>query len=601
MPGPIAGNLLDYNTQSMETDTSGWLIDNATLSRVSGNLVTGGGSYCLSVTGIAVGDVHLRTTARYPVVAGAEYIAYVWARTAMRTSAIQVGIRWYDINGVQITPNAEQTWGMVDTPQPNKRLQVIGTAPTGAVTMRMYVRPQMETAGSTMYFDEAYVGPTGNDPDNLLSYNEYSNETALMPWTADGAAISWEPFYITNEAFQNGAYTLGLTPTGPGVIYASLDRLVPVTAGDSYLAQVWCWIRQGSDPNKTITARTRIDWYDSNRALLSSDIPAQFQTSNSLNDSVGLGSLETRTAPSGAAYARIGAEIRHLNTTTAMYMLDNIVLKPSSLMYSQSVSDDTGSVSLRIDYIPQQGLTGTYTLLRVHQDGSMHPIRTYEGDSIRLPFKQSPILVEDYEAPLGESVWYLLSWYTETGASRDTVSTESMLTPKLGDSDYVWFKSPGVPALNTTVMMESPLKWSRSARSSRYDIVGRKNPVHITGTRAGRTSSITVLVWDPEANALFDSLLDAGTPALVQAMPGYGIEGNLYVSIGDVDVEPLSPDAREDGWRWTLVVTEIDRPDGGLQGSALNTWQTVLDSSLYPTWGALFNVHETWTSVLTEG
>jgi hypothetical protein len=163
----------------------------------------------------------------------------------------------------------------------------------------------------------------------------------------------------------------------------------------------------------------------------------------------------------------------------------------------------------------------------------------------------------------------------------------------------VWFKSPGVPALNTTVQMEAPLKWSRASRSSRYDIVGRRNPVHITGTRAGRTSSITVLIWDPEANELFDALLDAGGTALVQAMPGYGIDGNLYVSIGDVDVEPLSPDAREDGWRWTLAITEVDRPDGGLQGSAGSTWQTI--STGYPTWEDVFSGNDTWTTVLTEG
>jgi hypothetical protein len=148
-------------------------------------------------------------------------------------------------------------------------------------------------------------------------------------------------------------------------------------------------------------------------------------------------------------------------------------------------------------------------------------------------------------------------------------------------------------------MMEAPPKWQRASRSATYDVVGRKNPVHVSGKRAGRTAQITLLVWDEHSNELFDSLLDSGLPALIQAMPGYGIDGNLYVSVGDSEVESLTGTANEPGWRWTLPVTEIDRPAGGLQGSAGLTWQSVTDA--YETWEDLFDAHDTWAQVLTEG
>jgi hypothetical protein len=263
----------------------------------------------------------------------------------------------------------------------------------------------------------------------------------------------------------------------------------------------------------------------------------------------------------------------------------------------------TGSVTLTINYVPSNNANNAnLTIRRIDESGKAASMRAYGRTWDLAPNPYSTIVVEDYEAPLGSRVWYSVTWSNTAGTTNGSrILTRTITAPILADPDYVWFKSPGVPALNTTVLMEAPLTWARAARSTRYDVVGRKNPIHVTGIRSGRTSSITVLIWDPESNELFNSLLDAGTPALVQAMPGFGIDGNLYVAIGDVEVEPLSPDAREDGWRWTLAITEVDRPEGGLQGSAASTWNDILNDSAYATWEHLFNAHETWTDVLTKG
>jgi len=169
-------------------------------------------------------------------------------------------------------------------------------------------------------------------------------------------------------------------------------------------------------------------------------------------------------------------------------------------------------------------------------------------------------------------------------------------TPTLEDASYVWFKSPGNPALNTTVMMENPITWQRQARMAAYQIVGRRNPVVVSDVRPGRTASLSILIWDEQSNALFDELLDSGFPVLIQAMPGYGVDGNLYLAIQDVEVESATGAANIPGWRWTLAVTEVDRPVGGLQGSANGTWQTVYDT--FATWQEVFESFDTWTDVL---
>jgi hypothetical protein len=283
-------------------------------------------------------------------------------------------------------------------------------------------------------------------------------------------------------------------------------------------------------------------------------------------------------------------------TTVTAYYVDNIQWVVSDPSFNASVINDTGSVSLSIFTMPDAGLGGTYTLRRVHQDGSMQPVRGYVGDLVRVPFTQSPIVVEDYEAPMGEIIAYLVEWYNASGDKILLLSIGVGASPVLEDPDYVWLKSPGIPALNTTVLMESPVKWSRPARSTTLDIVGRTNPVNISGKRAGGTSSLSVLVWDPSAHEQLNSLLDNGLPVLIQAMPGYGINGNLYLSVGDVDSEPVMDAANEPGWRWTLNVAKIDRPSGGIQGSAISTWQDILDG--YDTWADVFDAFDTWADVL---
>jgi hypothetical protein len=81
-------------------------------------------------------------------------------------------------------------------------------------------------------------------------------------------------------------------------------------------------------------------------------------------------------------------------------------------------------------------------------------------------------------------------------------------------------------------------------------------------------------------------------------MPGYGVDGNLYLSIGGVEVESVTGAANIPGWRWSLEVTEVDRPSGGLQGSSLGTWQTVQDHNV--DWADVFNKNDDWTNVLTN-
>lgn len=590
----LPGNLLTYATQSVESDTSGWAVSGATKERAYGSLVAGGGSYMLRATSNAAGSVDIVTVDAAPVTAGLEYSAEALLYSVGTSLTTHSEIRWYNAASALLATES-RTETLPDGV--STRLKVVGTAPGGAVSAKLAFRPQATAAAQVVHLDEAGISVAPNPAGNLLTYDEYSTESALEPWSLTGGDALARS-YLTS-LITDGSYAVYFEPDGADLISLSLDRLVPVTPGVTYAATSAFFGRNTGEEITYLTYRARVDWYDTEGVLFSVSNPDQFYTrSVAPGFTSGATGTETRTCPDGAAFARITLEIDHSDSLLSAYYVDSVILREATPEYTLVTDDETGSVILTVNYVDDAA--GYVTVSRMDADGSRSALRAFGSAYDLVPYSPGALVIEDYEAPLGSLVWYAVTWYLPDGTTRSVqLFTQRVRTPVLADPDHVWLKSPGIPALNTRVIMEEPPTWSRAARSARYDIVGRKNPVHVSGVRGGRSASLTVLVWDAADNALFDSLLDSGLPALVQAMPGYDIEGNLYLSIADVDVAHLSPDARTDGWRWTLAVTEIDRPAGGLQGSALSTWADIAET--YDTWEDLFDAWPTWTQVLTGG
>lgn len=590
-----AGNIYSFNTSGIEQDTSGWKWDTGTAVRGNWVLYTGAGYYGLEYTSAAAGLCDLRTNSFIGVIPGTEYVSYAAVYSPTIATNWLMEFRWYDSASNEVGTREVRTYAVpVST---STRIACVAKAPTGAAFTKVFIRPTATAAGQIFVIDDASLAIAPNVAGNLLTYDEYSTESLVPTWNVSGGAI--DQFYLMSP-ITDGFYTLRATPTTPGsgILSASLDRLISVVPGTTYKVKAVGW-RHSTDAAQAIQAgmRVRVDWYDSSGNAVLIDNPDQFYMSTATGTWYSHTNSETRTCPDGAAFARVGFEVNSISPLNDYWAFDNIQFYPAPPEYVLVVDNDKGMVSLTVN--TTDPAANAVTVQRVDEDGNKVALRGYGMEYTRAPYTPVSMVIEDYEAPLNSTVWYAITWYNGTAVTGNRLYTQSVRAPSLADGNYVWFKSPGIPALNTQVMMEAPLKWSRAARSQRYDVVGRKNPLHVTGARAGRESSITVLIWDPQANELFNSLLDSGTVALVQAMPGYGIDGNLYVSVGDVDSDPLDPDAREPGWRWSLSITEVDRPAGGLQGSAAKTWQNIADT--YGTWDDLFDAWASWTDVLTKG
>ncbi|AUG87281.1 hypothetical protein HOS59_gp17 [Streptomyces phage Rowa] len=590
------GNIYGFNTSSVEADTSGWKIDSGTMARGNWNLFGGAGFYGLEWRSAAAGTGEIRTNNFIGVTPGTEYVSWANVLAPAVATTWYMEFRWYDSGWNEVGSRSQSTYSLAANEI--RRIGATGQAPAGSVYTKVFIRPVATAADQVFVIDDAILLVAPNVAGNLLTYNEFSSEANLPAWTVTNGTATQG--YLTS-GITDGFWTLRLDPTelGGGIVQAQLDRLIPVTPGTTYMVKATGYRHNTSSAQSIPSSmRVRVDWFDANGDLFQADNPDQFYGRDASGEWYAHVNSETRTCPEGAVYAKFGIEADCSSALLDRWHFDNIHMVEAVSEYVLVTDNALGMVSLTINNVYPTATA--VSIERVDEDGKKYPLRGFGRVYDKAPYTAGVLQVEDYEAPLAATIWYAITWWVGTSMGA-RLYTQTISAPILADADFVWFKAPGIPALNTTVTMEAPLKWSRTARSARYDVVGRKNPVHVTSTRAGRQSSLTVLIWDPQANALFDSLLDAGTAALIQAMPGYGIDGNLYVSIGDVDCEPLDPDAREPGWRWTLAITEVDRPDGGLQGSASDTWEDIYLNAAYTSWDDLFDTHSTWADVLLKG
>ena len=586
----ILDNLLPYSASSFEIGVTDWTVTNATPSRVAEEMAVDTGEYLMSLSATASGAVTARSPA-VAVTAGTEYVT-----TALVKSATGVpcswSVEWYDGASALISTLTNSFTVPVSGSTPTY-VVAGGTAPAGAATARVLMTATASGAGHVVKVDHVALKVLANTAGNLLTANDYTSDVGMPPWVSNGAALSWH----IDTTKTNVAKT-AIDTSSAGLITLELDRLVPVTVGSYYDFAADFSHSNPSGPS-TLQARVIPAWYgpDGNPLAYSSNSLFEVDTAQTYRESASVGT--EAKCPEGATHAKLSLEIdcRVLDRPQTLLVDEAIIRLDPVPETSIDVDDDRGVVRLSF-YI--EGTGWAYTVERMDQDGSASPVRTYSGDSTNIPCPDpaSQVFFEDYEAPLGTEIWYRAVVRDSLGNIQYNRITDTVTSPVLPSGDYVWLKNPGLPAVNSQIILESPPQWSRSANSTAHRIVGRRNPVVVSDVRGGRSTTVSALVFDRKVNETLDKLLDSGSPALIQAMPGLGLSGNVYVTIGDVDSDYLSSSAREDGWRWIADITETDRPTGGIQGSALRTWTDV--QTTYATWDDMFAAHSDWTGVLID-
>ncbi|MEV0444018.1 hypothetical protein AB0I84_23840 [Streptomyces spectabilis] len=575
----MAGNLLSFNAESIEVDRSGWgASSNCTLGVTSSAY-----SYyqAMTLTSSAAGACLARSLLDEApsVTPGTEYYASVQVSPGTAALTFSVQIRWRDAGGTEI-----QTDATTVTPPTGQwtRATVIATAPAGATTARVGLAPTATAAGQTWALDRLVLAPTSaaNIAGNLLDYATADIEVDVSGWTVTAGVGSQTRDYVFS-----GGYSLKAVADGTGDMVIGITQ--PVTTITPQLGYVFtpCILRT---PGVTRSYLTRMEWMNSTGDV----IRTRWQSWGGASGTW-LAGPAGDLAPDGAVSVRLSIVVPDAPAGEAWYV-DRVHFGIGGLTVRAVPIDGAGAAAITVRGLSTGGPGWKWTLLRLVAGQPDRPVRGWSGDLVAQPVGGDIVVAEDYEAPLGTSVMWRVKLWNPSGPGALTYVSDALALP--AETLDVWLVDPALPARSTHATVQTLPDWQTSAKQGVNEVRGRRAPVVISDVRQSRTGTLALVTHTSDERDDLWWVLASGNPLLLKWPPGWS-EADVYISVGEVTEAHLTEYAEVHDRAWTLALTEIDRPIGGLVGSASRTWQTVLDSG--DSWAAVLDAAETWLDVYT--
>lgn len=570
-PLRFAGNLLSFNAEQYEIDTSGWAAEtNCALTRTVPMVswpvdwyYSGGEVITLTVT--ANGNASALCTERPPVTPGVEYLGYGYLSPPTSGAATWVELRFYNAAGTQLSA----TRSTLAAPGTGTYRQIASAvAPAGAATATLAIGITSGTAAQVMRSEGLVLKArtatvTGSAPnDSSITFADSNFEQGVGQWTvASGvAAISRSTPWGAQALFN--AYSLTVT--------SATATASTLRSGKYPVTQLLNWKpsaglkRVGGGWNVAIAVR----WFDATDTLIST----LTSSSGALpGDGLWYRFDNDFTAPAGAVAGQIDLLLT-ATTTTSTIQVDEARLQQVLPSSQVTGNDPTASIQVIL-----RGLdtSQAMTLYRILGDGSKTLVRGQSGLLERVPILDDVFIVEDYEAPLGVPVTYRAEYYSNTTGLLVSYRTTATVTINPGDINYGWLKDPSRPQLNIRALIKTAPDWQQPIEQNVMRPRGRQNALILSGTRGGREGSLVLWTQTDTDREALRLLLSSGSVLLWQSAPGMG-ETDVYVSVGGSAFPRVSPYAPEPWREWTLPLTEVDQPITGIAGSATWTVQDVL-------------------------
>ncbi|MFI2213030.1 hypothetical protein [Streptomyces sp. NPDC020141] len=581
VPDVVSGNLLSWEAEDVEVDASAWT---AAGNAVVGVQQTSVQRYqSLRLTSVAAGDASVRTVSASPVTAGSEYIAHCYAIPGTSGLTARMQIQWLNAGGTVLSTSSAD-WTL--TAGSWRRIAVIATAPSGTATARVVVVGAATAAAQTWTVDRVVLSGTAalTTPGNFLPYNASDIEVDASAWTVDGGTVAQ-----TSEQILSGAYALKAVATGG--VPMSVTTVVPagrVTAGLGH--EFNPPVQKGALAPVGAGYETRIDWLDSTGTVVRSRW--QGWASGSITGWMA-GSIAD-ICPDTAVSARLTVTVETPGAGEIWY-LDRAHFGVGGLTLDARLA--RGGVALTARGLSTPGPTWKWDLTRLLPGEAPQPVRGWSGDLISQATTSDIAVITDYEAPVGVPVQWRITTTHPSGASSGRISyTSDPVTLEASDTD-VWIKDPGLPARSVRATVGVPLPtWTRAARQGVNQVRGRSRPVVIADVRGAPTGSLVLVTATEDDTTALWWVLSAGGPLLIQWPPGWG-QRDMYVAVGDVTEAPITRLAEHHDRTWTLPLTEVDRPIGGIAGSADRTWDTVRLSG--DTWVDALSAAASWLGIYT--
>lgn len=573
VPSVSTGNLLPFNTETMEVDATGW--NAATNCTFTMSAASVSWYQSLLVTATAAGEVLVCSAlAQAPAVTpGTEYVATAYVLPSAAATPHRMEIHWRNAGGTDLGVSSA-TW----TPPAGEwtRIVVVAKAPADAAVARVAMAPTATAPGQQWAYDRVILTPASAlmEPGNLLPYNVSDMEQDVGGWTVTGATPTQ-----TTERVLGGSYALKLTATGGDVV--AVMQPVPIQPGLGYQ-----FLAPTVKPS-TRLYQTRIEWLNATGDV----IRTRWQSwTGSLN--VWVAGAMGDLAPDAAVAVRLSFAVPDA-PAGEVWFLDRVEWRIGGLTARAVPAGGRGS-AITLRGLTTGGPGWKWSLTRIIAGQTPQPVRGWTGDLTSQSTTGDVAVITDYEAPLGIPVqWRVTS--KDPGGSSSLGFTSDPLTLEAETLD-VWLKDPGLPARSMRATVQSLPEWQRAARQGVNTVRGRARPIVISDVRSSRTGSVSLVTQsEGERDALW-WVLESGSILLLQWPPGWG-ERDTYVSVGDVTEGHITELAEHSDRVWTLALTEVDRPIGGIVGSPDRTWQDVANAG--SDWAAVLADATTWLDVYT--
>ncbi|GAA2636958.1 hypothetical protein GCM10010399_82610 [Dactylosporangium fulvum] len=212
------------------------------------------------------------------------------------------------------------------------------------------------------------------------------------------------------------------------------------------------------------------------------------------------------------------------------------------------------------------------TVSRVHADGTVWPVRA-----------AAPALVAsttgvgwvgyDHEAPLDQPVTYRATSTQDPAVVASNPVTVASDPARVGS--MIWLTHPLKPSLSRLITCTGIGARTRKARDSILPIIGRADPVAMTGARLSPVAEMTLLTTTLAETAGLAALLADGATLCVRC-PGSWGQMWFYAAVGDaVDEGPAGVGPNQDR-EWRLPFTQVAAPAGVGNGAIGITYADVL-------------------------
>ncbi|MFF5451885.1 hypothetical protein ACFY40_11670 [Streptomyces sp. NPDC012950] len=591
LPIRTTGNLLDFNTEQVERDATGWIAEtNTTVTRTVPALQWTvdyylAGGHALAVTATANGNASIRTAEQAPAVAGRQYLGYCYISPPTSGSTCWVELRFYDAAHALIGSATRSTLAAPGVG--TYRQRVSAYAPAGTAYVALAAGITSATAGQVMRVDGGVITSTMPTREgSIVPYADSSFEQGVGGWTvvSGPATLARLTPWGTDSLDGSYAMTVSSATAATSVLRSPKYSLGSGLTGREWTAEMGARVTAGAW-NLTRTIR----WYDAG----GTEIGATTVAAAAIPSPDWWLLRVAGVRPSGATQAAIEWTLAATSASSVL-RLDTAALWESLPLTGAVTHQEDAYVELTLRELP---IDSYITVWRVAPDGKRTFVRGAGGllDGTRLT--SDVLIVEDYEAPLGVAVRYDIEVRSAAGALQASRSvTAEAIDP--GDRLLCWIKDPGMPRLNCRAMVASPPEWERPIEQVVHRPRGRSRPVVHSQTRGDFEG--TLVVWtrtDAETDAL-DRVLDSGNPLFLQFAPGWH-ETDRYVSVGGTPRPRLSPDGEEE-WRvWTLPLITVDMPTTvGVAGSAGRTWQDIF--SEFATWQDVRDAYGSWLDLLLD-